>query len=258
MDKIFLGIPVLNRLDLLAECLRRIDVPAQVYIVNNNSVDVDFQTDLARLAVQYSLQVFQAPRNLGVAASWNHLLRTAQKLGFDRTFVTANDFHLGPGTLGNFVTVVRSLSGFDLFLGDGFNLFSLSPRTVEKVGWFDENFYPAYFEDNDYVYRCRLAKARILEFHEHEQQVAGQTIPALVFHHVGSQTVRSDEGYGKANNWTFPEWNRTHYKMKWGGVPGHETFKSPYGKPNRDWRWWPHPGKSIDRRDWDKGKVRIR
>ena len=123
--------------------------------------------------------------------------------------ITANDFHVDPGMLMAFVQTVRSFPA-ELFLGDGFNLFSVPRATAEKVGYFDENFYPAYFEDNDYVYRCRLAGARILNFGTNPRQEDGREIPGLVFTHVGSQTIRSDAEYGKRNEWTFPKIGRAH------------------------------------------------
>jgi len=257
MDPIFLGIPVLNRADLLEECLRRIDVPVQLFIVNNNTVDEEFQQRLEVLRQRFSFKLHQSPRNLGVAASWNLILREGYAAGFDPVFITANDFHVDPGMLMAFVQTVRSFPA-ELFLGDGFNLFSVPRATAEKVGYFDENFYPAYFEDNDYVYRCRLAGARILNFGTNPRQEDGREIPGLVFTHVGSQTIRSDAEYGKRNEWTFPIWNRTHYELKWGGGPDKEKFKTPYNKAEHDWRWWPPPAGSIEHRDWDQDRKRVR
>jgi GT2 family glycosyltransferase len=130
-----------------------------------------------------------------------------------------------------------------------FNFFCLHKRFIEKVGWFDENFYPAYFEDNDFVYRCNLA-----------EMPPGHTTPEMTAkaEHKGSQTIKSDPQYAQGNNNTFGSWNATHYRMKWGGRPGAETFRTPYGKPENDIRWWPDPGGSIAHRDWDNGRERVR
>jgi len=257
MEPIFLGIPVLNRIDLLAECLRRIDVPAQILIVNNNTVDAAFQTRLAELQQQFGFRLHNAPRNLGVAASWNLILQEAHTAGFPAGVITANDFHVEPGTLAAFVSVVRTMPA-DLYLGDGFNLFCVPWATTERVGRFDENYFPAYFEDNDYIYRCRLAGVKVLHFDQQPKQENGVKLPGLAYTHVGSQTVRSDEEYGKRNEWTFPTWNRTHYVMKWGGLPDEEKFRTPYNNPQHDCRWWPDPAGSIEHRDWDKGRQRVR
>ena len=39
-----------------------------------------------------------------------------------------------------------------------------------------------------------------------------------------------------------------------GGDAGEEVFRTPYNKPDKDWRWWPDPGGSIQVRDWDNGR----
>eukprot|EP01036_Dinobryon_divergens_P042630 gene42630-56663_t len=38
----------------------------------------------------------------------------------------------------------------------GYNLFILDSEVVNNVGYFDENFFPAFFEDNDWSIRVTL------------------------------------------------------------------------------------------------------
>ena len=93
----------------------------------------------------------------------------------------------------------------------------VNSSTIEKIGWFDEKFYPAYFEDNDYHYRIRMNGFK-----------AVKTNQALYFH-FGSRTIKDDEKVKEKCNIGYAA-NREYYIQKWGGEPGKETFKTPFGK----------------------------
>lgn len=245
--KIFLGIPVLNRLDLLAQAVERVDHPAEVLIVNNNTADRGFDAGLAALAAAHGLRIAQPGRNLGVAASWNLILRTAGELGHAVAFIGSNDTLLKPGTLEAVWTRIENSDADELIWhAHSWNFFAIHTGIVPRVGWFDENFYPAYKEDQDYSYRCRLAGVKRV----------GLFLPRLEPEHLGSQTIRSDPEYGTRNNHTHYFWNRPYYLRKWGGDVYEERFQTPFDDPGRDWRWWPDPGPSITERDWDRDRRR--
>src|SRR5262249_31830119 len=238
IDNVLIGIPILNRLDLLAKCLDAIDYPADVVVVNNNSIDPDFARELSRMAEQRRFTVLHQKRNLGDAASWNLIIRFAFDKGLDWVFVGSNDTFLHPGSLRTAVEIAKEPDVAVWYL-HGPNFFLINKQTVETVGWFDENFFPAYKEDQDYSYRCHLAAMR---------QVAVQGASA---DHVGSATIGSNPDYAAQNTHTHMNWNRSHYIMKWGGDTGQEKFAHPYNDPKNDLKWWPDPGNSINERDWD-------
>lgn len=248
---IFIGIPFLNRPDLLGEALATMKLGSEkihLYVVNNNTVDTKINEDLGAVAEEHGVDMFSPRYNLGVAASWNRIVMRGIGLGHDYIYVGSNDTMLGEGALQAFVDMPKAETSC-LWLLNHFNFFCLHRRFISRVGWFDENFYPAYFEDNDFVYRCKLAGLDVT--HAPEELTARTD-------HKGSQTIKSDPKYAAGNNSTFGSWNATHFRMKWGGNPGRETFKTPYGEEEKDIRWWPDPGGSISHRDWDKGRERIR
>ena len=94
------------------------------------------------------------------------------------------------------------------------SVFILPKKTYELVGEFDEQFYPAYCEDNDFVYRLKLKgfKAMKLPF----------LLPKI---HRTSMTL--DKDYSLQN--AFLE-NKEKYIAKWGGAPDFEVYKKPYNK----------------------------
>lgn len=98
-----------------------------------------------------------------------------------------------------------------------FSAFALDRHTWETVGEFDELFAPAYFEDNDYHYRMKLAGVPAITFP-----------PAMFFHH-GSRTQNeaSEDGRPIVPSGLF-ENARGAFVRKWGGVPGQERWQHPY------------------------------
>ncbi len=237
--RIFIGIPILNRLDLLARCLAAIDFPAEGVIVNNNAVDAGFRAELHNLSSSYRFRVLDQRRNLGVAASWNLIVRTARQAGHRWYFIGSNDTFLHPGSLAAAVGMSKEPDAAVWCLHI-VNFFLINEETIARVGYFDENFYPAYKEDQDYLYRCGLAGVRVV------------TVPGAGADHVGSATIHSNPVYAARNRDTHFNWNLNHYRAKWGGDAGQETFRHPYNDPTRDHRWWPDPGDSIEARDWDR------
>lgn len=89
----------------------------------------------------------------------------------------------------------------------------------DLVGYFDENFYPAYFEDNDMDYRIKLLKYESWKY-------------GYISHiHEGSHTLNSVRGTPeeKIINDGYLK-NQDYYKKKWGGLPGSETYITPFNK----------------------------
>lgn len=244
-DCLFIGIPILNRPDLLERCLDRIDLPAHVLVVNNNAVDERFNDQLWRLASARGVEVVDQSRNLGVAASWNLIVRTGMARGFELVTIGSNDVLLFPGSLARVQSLAKRESEVTWHI-HGWNFFIIHQRAIARVGWFDENFYPAYKEDQDYAYRCILAGA--------ERVKSGQI--GWGGEHLGSQTIRSDAHYYARNQVTHLRWNMSYYMKKWGGDSGAERYTTPFGDPRRDWRWWPRVGASIAERDWDRDRRR--
>jgi len=205
-----LAVPILANPALLIEMLASIDVEVgRTIVIDNGGVVGDLP----------SVEVFRPGRNLGVAASWNFIMREVPEApwwafaGFDIIFA--------PGDLRRLTDHMEKLGGVAL-LG-GFSAFGIDHAAVERAGWFDENFHPAYFEDNDYDYRCQLAGVPL----------AG--LPAGLSHKVSS-TLEANPGYSRQNGRTFPL-NAHYYRMKWGGFPRQERFATPFNRGGNvsDW-----------------------
>lgn len=84
---------------------------------------------------------------------------------------------------------------------------------IDKVGYFDERFERAWFEDSDMWRRIYLKGFQI-----------ASVAPVL---HVGEATSKLDPEVADAKLKYYPQ-NMERYISKWGGMPGKETFQEPH------------------------------
>lgn len=100
--------------------------------------------------------------------------------------------------------------------GPDYSCFAIGEDYLRVVGPFDENFSPAYFEDNDSHYRIRRAGYEAAQFtpYTHHASTTLASDPAL------RRKVQSEGLFEKC---------RSYYISKWGGEPGREIFVDPFG-----------------------------
>lgn len=199
-----IGVPVLNRGDLAEQMLDSVDVDVKETLVILNGNPDETRCYLAGRNVTYLDPGF----NLGVAASWNFVIRA--RPAADWWLIVNADITFGTGDLERLVDAMGKPGPTVACLYE-FGAFGINQAAVDKVGWFDENFHPIYFEDNDYRRRCHLAGVPILNLISRTR-------------HENSATIAS--GYAKHNERTFPR-NGDYYAAKWGGPPGQETRTTP-------------------------------
>lgn len=195
--------PIISRPDLLERMIRSVDVPVdQWLIIDNGGVVEDAPGTVLRV-----------PENLGVPTSWNLGIKATASapwwliVNADVAFAPSDLARLCEAMADPSPKVVNLVSG-------GFAAFAVNRATVERVGYFDENYHPAYCDDADYEYRCKLAGVPLID-------LSGQTL------HDTSSTIK-DPRYGRQNERTFPE-NLRYFQAKWGGPQrGGETFTTPF------------------------------
>jgi GT2 family glycosyltransferase len=95
-------------------------------------------------------------------------------------------------------------------------------KTIEDIGYFDENFVPAFYEDNDYHNRIKLAGG------------FARRITRAPYYHFGSVTARSSGvTSNRAGNIFYFKWNATPEECMDG-----KGWKHPYNEGDKDWRYW--------------------
>jgi GT2 family glycosyltransferase len=154
--------------------------------------------------------VIQPGRNIGVSAAWNKIFATHP----DYIVISNDDVVLHKHTLERLVDAADTTDAEFLYPahaeGAMFCVFLLKKAAYARVGPFDENFWPAYFEDNDYHRRMKLADVKELG------------VPEATYDHIGSASL--EQGPDHHRNFLL---NRAYYQAKWGGLPGHETLTEP-------------------------------
>ena len=137
-----------------------------------------------------------------------------------------NDAWFEPGSLAELAERMESAEG-PLVLHHEWTMFAMNRAVVDRVGLFDvASFYPIYYDDTDFAYRCHLAGIPVIDDRVWVLEGdIGQT-------GVASQTIRADERLAKENSRTW-SLNHAAYVAKWGGRPGEERFTSPWdsGQP---------------------------
>lgn len=205
------GIPTINRADLLNEALVKYNEcwpTLKVYILDNGNQDIKTQNK--------NQIIFKTDENIGVASSWNFLAERAFAEGYVRILMLNDDIELVKDE--NLINQkLNKYADHCLVLHDGTWCSFMLPKVVfDLVGPFDEDFFPAYFEDNDYEYRVKL--------HPHTEIEIDDVLSPTLYRN--SMTIKKDKTLN--NNFAA---NEKRYITKWGGMPSKETFKTPFGLP---------------------------
>jgi GT2 family glycosyltransferase len=174
----------------------------------------------------------------GVAHSWNLGIKKAFNLGFDHVLICNNDIVFHSETIDKLVERIKKddvvlVTATNVSLSTttskntfenvekmqtsksfpegekgtpDFSCFMISKRTIELIGWFDENFERAYFEDNDYYARIIVKGFKAVCLND------------AIFWHHGSQTLKSDPTLQKEIAVHYRK-NEAYFVSKWGCLP---------------------------------------
>lgn len=204
-----------------------------------------------------------------VAASWNKIARSLFDLGCDLVMICNDDLLFAPSTIQTLVertseeeSIVVTACNVKGVLVEGdwrgiyshqpqepftesehpdFAAFMFTRKTWETVGEFDENFRPAFFEDN--CWHARLAKASIRAI----------CISGAPYYHFGSRTQNADPHKPVVEGKQFDSL-RLYFERKWGHACVNDVsemkrayFDTPFGLPDVELGWWPRSPQ-----DWTK------
>lgn len=174
--------------------------------------------------------------NRGLAKSWNTGIHLAVQAQCETILLLNDDLFFYEGAYCEFLRTIEAVNdisdnvsfistngletGGSPFVGkvipQNFACCALTTSAVDRVGYFDENFWPAYFEDVDYARRAGLL---------------GMTVhidPRTLVEHERSSTSRKDEDIRK-NSADYFNANKAYFEKKWGGSRGSEAFNRPFG-----------------------------
>lgn len=220
MTKWAVSMPSISAAAALLEAVEAVKAQTretEVLVVMNGSAVADA---CAQLESNGMAEIYRPYFNLGCSASWNHAARWAWEKGYDKVFLMNDDFIL---------TDHEALERMETYIEEypdsichyhGFSAVCITKRHYDLIGPFDEGYWPAYFEDNDYVSQAR------------PHGIDDKLFDVDKFKHYGSLSLRTSAWLNMINMRTF-EMNKQRYIHKWGGEPHKETFLYPWngGEP---------------------------
>lgn len=216
-----IGTMVVNGAEDLAKHFASIDFPVKRYFIVDNSMGKypDVRQAIETIVKEGSpfveqIDVVHNRLNVGFSGSVNQIIKQNTDVSYWCVFSV--DWHVKPGELKRLAK--RLEEPVTAILCDetqnGYSSLVFTPELLYEVGYLDENFFPAYYEDNDHRYRMKLAGMEWEYF-------------PLEYDHIVSATIKKDPEIFRKNQYTFQE-NGKYYIAKWGGLPGNETYETPF------------------------------
>ncbi len=204
-----LGVPILNRPDLLLQLLESLDHPVETLAIVDNSIASGLPDSAALSGLLAALEreppagigqvrVARPFTNQGVASSWNAILTSFPEARF--ALLVNNDVVFAPGVLAQVIERVDPARPQFLPLMPApqeFSAFAITPAAWDRVGLFDTNFHPAYCEDLDYAERLRASGAVEWITPDDLQSLQRRANP------TASATITSDPRLEACNRTTF-------------------------------------------------------
>lgn len=220
MAKISILIPTINRADLLLNSLvtlaEQVDDFERLLIIDNGNQHIRIPHEMTG-----KVGIYNSEHNLGVSGSWNFGISA---LFFDtditHVLVLNDDVSLATNQLKDILAVLDANPDRWFLVGPYYwSVFAISREGAKAMEirpgvYFDEHFFPAYFEDNDFHWRMRV---------KDESKYLGNVSAFAPEKYINSGSLAKDPTLNK----TFND-NKKYYISKWGGAPGRERYRRPF------------------------------
>jgi GT2 family glycosyltransferase len=210
-----------NGREMTRRCIESIDAPIEHFVLVLNG-DHAFEDEVFELITDKAVNKLSIIKleNPGWAVAVN-LILTAYPAPW--WLICSNDMKFGAGDL-HVARETRQMVGQPLIQlsNHGMGWFTVNAQALKKVGLFDVNLCPCYFEDCDWLRRAGLMGVQVHTLSVHSEHGLNGAI---------SHTVNATPELKRENARTF-EANKQYYIRKWGGEPGQETFDDPFNRPD--------------------------
>ena len=220
-----------------------IDFPTENFCIFNNSGKKELALELEELhKIEHdyvqNLHIVNLPGNIGVAGYWNLTIKSFLMEPF--WIITNDDVAFTPGFLEEMYIAAQTedvgiVHGYGGDFDDGaWDLFLIKDWVIQEYGVFDENTYPAYCEDADYIMRVHNRVKKIPQLNNRYLHGSGF---ADEYYTHGSQTQKSSEYLLN----TLPEINIINFEYlnkKWGeGWRNTSPYEYPFNNPGIDYKF---------------------
>ena len=189
-------------------------------------VDNSPTSDTKSMELPKGIEVIYHPENAGVAKSFNLGLKRGAKY----TVVMSVSMRFGKG-LSDFIQQSEEhVNEWGLNYHIGMHVYTFGKSTVDRIGFFDENLSPAYYEDCDYWRRMIVAgiNSKVPVYKPTDVWCIGDAISLK-------------EGFVKFDVAS----NQKYYIAKWGKLPPDDYYMFPFNNPELPLSYWVPGGKSA-------------
>lgn len=195
-----IGTAVVTNTYWVSRLLYSVDHPVDNFVIINNNGRGEIVDELDRLAKTKhpyinKITVCHMPANIGCSGAWNLIIKCYMNSPY--WVICNDDVAFGPGLLKELedktiadphVGMIHGFSG-DFNVGS-WDLFMIRDYVVQEFGLFDENLYPAYCEDADYIMRfVHRPIKRIMSLDSNYVHGFGNKNE---YHYFGGQVKRTD------------------------------------------------------------------
>ena len=158
-----IGTAVVNSTYWVSKLIMSVDYPVDnFFIVNNNGrgeLDAELE-NLKNLNKRFikKITIANLPGNIGCSGAWNLIIKCFMNSPY--WIIVSDDVTFGLGLLEEMATAAEADPTVGLIHGHSgdfsvgsWDLFLIRDHIIQEFGLFDENLYPAYCEDVDYIMR---------------------------------------------------------------------------------------------------------
>lgn len=158
-----IGTAVVNSSYWVTRLIMSVDYPVDNFVIINNNGRGELDEDLDNLKKLKhkfikKITVTHMPSNIGCGGAWNLIIKSY--INHPYWIIVNDDVAFGPGFLEEMYTEIEKdpevgmIHGHSGDFGVGsWDLFLIRDTVIREFGLFDENLYPAYCEDADYIMR---------------------------------------------------------------------------------------------------------
>lgn len=218
--KFLVVIPVINEV-VTDNCINSIDKK-----YHDNILLIDNSPN--GFASKYNIKYEHHPENLGVGRSWNVGARKVLDEKLDYLVIMSATIIFTDGMNDLIDKLENNQNGYGLESQHVWHLICLSYETLLTVGLFDENFYPGYYEDSDYIRRMELCGI-------HMPMEKSPRIPKIDIKAVHQGDAHAMKSGIKVNM----EACRQYFIEKWGSEPRYNSqsdrdvlYRDPFNNHN--------------------------
>jgi len=216
-----IGTAIVNGVHWLKRLVDSVDYPTDIFVIFNNNGRGQITAELEEIKANKTnrfikeIVICHMPTNIGCPAAWNLIIKSY--ITYSQWIIVNHDVAFTPGFLRVMMEKASNTNTGIVFGQPGphnigmWDIFLIKDWVIDKFGLFDENFYPAYCEDIDYV--MRLINFDPIKDYVNLPYYHGETTE---YSQSGSQTWRNDLDikskidYGRWLN------ENVYMKQKWG------------------------------------------